>query len=190
MVGIAKKMRDMLRKPRLDMGAALLIPLPTSEVRRPREIHLQEWLGLSLDEAAPVRSVALLEVHGGAFAATIVDTTGGHLLWRVHGAGPELPALFEIMTGQGPRLTGVFSVPMSGPPGDGDGPVDLSDCPECEENAVTRTPIGSNGPPGRDPDLLALAKLFQHVVHAPRIRILGPDGKTERSALVVSLPQP
>jgi len=97
--------------------SALFLPLPQVGTARFEPISLDRWRGLPLEERAPVRSAAMVDVVGHNFVALIVDTVHRQLRWRITAPREQLWILYdgmlECITGRD-RDTVVISAPFIG----------------------------------------------------------------------------
>lgn len=218
-MGFAKWIKDLSQRPSIDLkitdiargaareiardaarGAAKdafqivdpTIPRAVAQEEHPFEdVPLKRWLDLPLDERAPRRAVALVELRGDTFEAVVVDTDAGRDRWRILGDSRQLPHLSAGMTGtaeDGERETATLIVarsrttarPLGAPPPDAppasdepgvpDGPRSQPPCGDCETYVVVPTPPGDKGPPGDGKWRLKIAKLSQRTIFQPRLR--------------------
>ena len=69
-----------LAKSRYGLASARVVFTLPSTGLDPKPIGIQQWHGLPVDERAPVRSVAMVDVVGDRFLALVVDTASEDVL--------------------------------------------------------------------------------------------------------------
>lgn len=97
--------------------SALFLPLPKVGIQKFRPITLDGWRELPLDERAPVRSAAMVDVVGRYFVALIVDTVQQQLRWQIVAPREQLWVLYDGMLdchGGRSRGTVIVSAPFIG----------------------------------------------------------------------------
>lgn len=105
------KMKNVVRH------SAVFLPLPQVGTARFQPISLERWRALPLEERAPVRSAALVDVVGRNFVALIVDTEHRQLRWRITAPREQLWILYDGMLERitdRDRDTVVISAPFIG----------------------------------------------------------------------------
>jgi hypothetical protein len=96
---------------------ALFLPLPVVGAAKLKSIALDRWRELPLDQRAPARSAAMVDIVGHNFVALIVDTLQHELRWRIVGPREQLWALYDGMLdthGGRSRDTVIVSAPFIG----------------------------------------------------------------------------
>jgi len=134
--------------------SAVFLPFPQVGTARFQPISLDRWRGLALEERAPVRSAAMVDVVGHNFVALIVDTVHRQLRWRITAPREQLWVLYDGMLEciDRKRDTVVISAPFIGAEArrSGGGHID------CESpQFITKTlafSLMSNLDGGPDPD--------------------------------------
>jgi hypothetical protein len=104
------KMKSVVQHP------AVFLPLPQVGTARFRPISLDRWRELPLEDRAPVRSAAMVDVVGHNFVALIVDTAHRQLRWRITAPRDQLWVLYDGMLEciDRKRDTVVISAPFIG----------------------------------------------------------------------------
>jgi hypothetical protein len=99
------------------LQSALFLPLPKVGIQKFKPISLDRWRELPLDERAPVRSAAMVDVVGRYFVALIVDTVHRQLRWQIAAPREQLWVLYDGMLdchGGRSRGTVIVSAPFIG----------------------------------------------------------------------------
>jgi hypothetical protein len=97
--------------------SAVFLPFPQVGTARFEPISLERWRRLSLEERAPVRSAAMVDVVGLHFVALIVDTVHRQLRWFITAPREQLWELYDGMLegiADRKRDTVVISAPFLG----------------------------------------------------------------------------
>ena len=105
------KVQSVVRHP------AVFLPLPQVGTARFQSISLERWRALPLEERAPVRSAAMVDVVGEKFVALIVDTVHRQLRWYIAAPREWLWVLYDGMlecVTERARDTVVISAPFLG----------------------------------------------------------------------------
>src|ERR1044071_293288 len=97
--------------------SALFLPLPKVGTQKFQAIALERWRELPLEERAPVRSAAVVDIAGRNFVALIVDPVQHQLRWLIVAPREQLWVLYEGMLdchGGRSRGTVIVSAPFLG----------------------------------------------------------------------------
>lgn len=97
--------------------SALFLPLPQVGTQKFQPIALERWRALSVEERAPVRSAAMVDIVGRNFVALIVDTVQRQLRWLIVAPREQLWVLYDGMLdchGGRSRGTVIVSAPFIG----------------------------------------------------------------------------
>jgi hypothetical protein len=145
-------------------SAHVVFPLPT-EGLKPEPIGISEWQAKPVDERAPARSVALVDVIGHRFVALVIDTVHGRELWLITGHTNRLSKLYDGMQIEDrERHTLVISSPLRDvfvhPVFDA-APSASED--HCESQLVTKE-VHTGYPSGGSPGLVVTASVVSDVV--------------------------
>lgn len=178
MVDISKAFRDKGLRSYPDDSAEVLVPLAAASegegAEQRTDVSLKEWFRLPIDERAPVRSVALVELYGDEFEAVVMDTDGGRERWRIVAPARELAMLsagMGCLDGDefSERLTMTVITPTTRDP---------------VKAAVIKTPPPPPGPPGDWPLRREIARLLQRTMFTQRVQIISPDHHLREAMLL------
>jgi hypothetical protein len=97
-------------------SAGVVWPLSIAVLEDPVPISVEAWLELTIDQRAPPRSVAVIDLFGDRVVALVVDTIAGQLRFRICGRADQLVLLYRGMYGDDASSRGTFviSVPSFG----------------------------------------------------------------------------
>jgi hypothetical protein len=97
--------------------SALFLPLPQVGTQKFQPIALERWRALAVEDRAPVRSAAMVDIVGPNFVALIVDTVHRQLRWLIVAPREQLWVLYDGMLdshGGRSRGTVIVSAPFIG----------------------------------------------------------------------------
>jgi hypothetical protein len=185
-------MKDVAQPSQSNASLGLLFPLSTAKADGPAYIGLNDWLHLPIDERAPIRSVAMVDLVGDRFSAVVIDTVADLPRWWIDEPRESIALLYEGMLGESgapsrgtmivsaPRSPAGAPLPLPLPlPGGAGGPGPAVDCASVLCQAFLPSDPGGGGVGGDDlrPFLRSLARLHSQVGRALRVAF-GDDAAT------------